>query len=209
MDGVKPFPLVSGGGYGITSSARITRMQPQPTERLRFRPVNPEDAAVLNALNNAPGVMQYLDREPPTFEHLRTQEIPKQERIAAAYPGFGMWLAFQNDPEECIGWFKLEPDHPNLEDAEIGYRLFPEFWGKGLATEGARELLRFAFDDLAVSRCVAVTMSVNRPSRSVMESIGLRYVRTIHEEFEDPLPGTEEGEVEYALTMEEWLLRRA
>jgi len=37
-----------------------------------------------------------------------------------------------------------------------------------------------------------------------MEKAGLAYVRTSHEEFDDPLPGTEHGEVEYALTKAEW-----
>ncbi len=37
-----------------------------------------------------------------------------------------------------------------------------------------------------------------------MEKAGLRYVRTFHLEWDDPIPGTGEGEVEYALTREEW-----
>jgi len=53
-------------------------------------------------------------------------------------------------------------------------------------------------------RVWAQTMAVNSRSRRVMEKAGLAYVRTSHEEFDDPLPGTEHGEVEYALTKAEW-----
>ena len=59
-----------------------------------------------------------------------------------------------------------------------------------------------------VDRVVATTMAVNRRSRAVMERIGLRYERTWVEEFEDPLPGSELGEVQYVVTRTEWLGRR-
>lgn len=184
-------------------------MQPSSTERLTFRSVRSEDAHMLNELNHSPGVMKYLDRTPPTLEEVQTIFIPEQLRNAQEHPGYGLWMTYLESSGECIGWFELEPDNPEQGDAEVGYRLFPAYWGDGLATEGAKELVRYALDDLAANRCVAITMAVNTPSRKVMEKIGLKYVRTFHEEFEDPLPGTEEGEVEYALTREEWLLRRA
>jgi hypothetical protein len=42
-------------------------------------------------------------------------------------------------------------------------------------------------------------MAVNAGSRRVLERAGLRYVRTFHLDWADPLPGAEHGEVEYAL----------
>lgn len=52
----------------------------------------------------------------------------------------------------------------------------------------------------------APTRTAHRPA-GVMRAIGMRYVRTFHEQFEDPLPGTELGEVEYDMTREMWLER--
>ena len=51
-------------------------------------------------------------------------------------------------------------------------------------------------------------MAVNSGSRRVMERAGPRYVRTFHLEWEHPLPGTEHGEVEYAVTRDEWAAAR-
>ena len=82
---------------------------------------------------------------------------------------------------------------------ELGYRLKASAWGRGYATEGARALVRKGFDELGVRRVWAETMAVNRASRRVMEKVGLRYVRTFHVHFDDPLPGAEHGEVEYEL----------
>jgi RimJ/RimL family protein N-acetyltransferase len=65
-------------------------------------------------------------------------------------------------------------------------------------------LVAAGFADPAVHRIWAQTMAVNVGSRRVMEKAGLRFVRVFHMEWDDPLPGTEEGEVEYALERDEW-----
>ncbi|MCO5218761.1 MAG: GNAT family N-acetyltransferase [Thermomicrobiales bacterium] len=179
-------------------------MQPRDTERLTFRPVTMDDAEILHQLNHAPGVMEFLERVPPPIKYLRTKTIPERIRMGVEYPGFGMWVAHLKGTGEFVGRYGLRPNSPHDGDVEIGYRVLPAYWGKGLGSEGALEILRYAFEDLRVERFVAITMAVNIRSRRVMERIGLTYVRTFHEEFEDPLPGTEHGEVEYAMTRAEW-----
>ena len=56
---------------------------------------------------------------------------------------------------------------------EIGWRLAAEFWGQGLATEGARAVLQFGFDELKLAEIVALTVPANRRSRRVMEKLGM------------------------------------
>lgn len=48
-------------------------------------------------------------------------------------------------------------------------------------------------------------MAVNTRSRRVMEKCEMRHVATFHVAFDDPLPGTEHGEVRYAITRSQWL----
>jgi RimJ/RimL family protein N-acetyltransferase len=147
------------------------------------------------------------DGEPLSLPQI---EAGHQRRVANASlaPGLGHWAGFiQGDV--FVGRFALastKADH-NVEQAsqgELGYRLLPAFWRQGLAREGATELVRHGFEDLGLSRISAQTMAINQASRSVMEAVGLRYVRTFHVSFENPIPGTEEGEVEYATTRDEW-----
>lgn len=90
------------------------------------------------------------------------------------------------------------------DDLELGYRLRRAAWGRGYATEGSRALVRKAFTDLGARRVYAETMFVNTRSRRVMEKAGLSFVRVFHEEWDEALPGAEHGEVEYALTRDEW-----
>ncbi len=113
------------------------------------------------------------------------------------YPDLGVFAAFLRETGAFAGWFEIAGDR---SAAELGYRLRKEFWGRGLATEGSRALIAKAFDELGVERVWAQTMAVNTRSRRVMEKSGLTHVRTFFPHFDDPIPGSESGEVEYAIT---------
>lgn len=77
----------------------------------------------------------------------------------------------------------------------------------GLASEGARELLRHGFEDLGLTRIVAETMTVNAGSRATMTAVGKGHVRTFHLDWEEAILGSELGEVEYAISREQRLAR--
>ncbi|SDP67167.1 GNAT family N-acetyltransferase [Lentzea jiangxiensis] len=156
------------------------------TERLILRPARASDAGALTALHADPEVMRFLDPA-PVGNHLR--------------PGFH--LAFEKATGEFVGWFEFRG---TTDVVELGYRLHRAFWGLGYATEGSSALITRGFTAGGVRRVVATTMFVNAGSRRVLQKCGLRHVRTFHVEFPDPLPGSEYGEVEYALTREEWQL---
>ena len=73
------------------------------------------------------------------------------------------------------------------------------------STIDTTSMIAVAFTEYGVSRVWAQTMTVNARSRRVMEQCGMRYVRTFHQTWDQPLPGSELGEVEYAITREQWL----
>ena len=58
-----------------------------------------------------------------------------------------------------------------------------------------------------LTRIFAETMAVNVASRATMASVGLTHVRTFHMEVDEPLPGSDLGEVEYAISVEQWRAR--
>ncbi len=61
---------------------------------------------------------------------------------------------------------------------------------QGLASEGSRELIRHGFEDLGLHRIFAQTMTVNAASRVTMASLGMQFVRSVHEYYEDPAAST-------------------
>lgn len=113
-------------------------------------------------------------------------------------------------PAPSSVWFHLRPPAKGKPDEpELGYRLRRSAWGRGYASEGSLALVDLAFTDLGASRVYAETMAVNRASRRVMEKTGLRFVRLFHADWPVRIPGDEEGDVEYAITREEWTRDRS
>ncbi|MEN3362536.1 MAG: hypothetical protein V7637_6518 [Mycobacteriales bacterium] len=133
--------------------------------------------------------------------------------VAARVAGLGFWAGLVDGA--FVGWWILEPPEradqgPVAGQAELGYRLLRRYWRQGLASEGARELIRHGFEDLGLARIFAETMAVNTASRATMAAVGMRHVRTFHPDWgDDPIPGTDLGEVEYAITRPEWLAKQA
>jgi ribosomal-protein-alanine N-acetyltransferase len=68
---------------------------------------------------------------------------------------------------------------------EIGWRLGRAYWGRGLASEAAARVLRFAFAEADLDALVATTSVGNARSRAVMERLGMR--RDPGGDFEHPL----------------------
>ncbi len=182
------------------------------TRRLTLVPLADDHLDHEVELDSDPEVMRYLGNG--TARSRAEVERLHRNRIAAAtlVPGLGFWAGFQSG--QFVGWWILEPPEraeqgPVEGQAELGYRLLRRYWRQGLASEGARELVRHGFEDLRLDRIFAETMAVNEASRATMASIGLRYLRTFFADWDEPIPGAEHGEVEYAITRQEWLGQRA
>ncbi|WP_240627628.1 GNAT family N-acetyltransferase [Streptomyces scopuliridis] len=99
-----------------------------------------------------------------------------------------------------------EPDdqEPVEGQAELGYWLLRRYWRQGLASEGSRELVRYGFEDLGLTRIFAMTAAANNASRATMAAGRLQCVRTFHADPGDWPPGTDLRAVEYAITREQW-----
>ena len=170
------------------------------TERLRLRTLTPDDEVALLALHSDPDVMRHLG--PPATE----VDMSFYTDVYDRHPGFGYWAAIEKSTGAFLGWFLFRPprEDPPPGTIELGYRLHTAAWGRGFASEGARALIDKGFAELGVDRVVADTMTVNTGSRRVMEKAGLRFVRSFRYPGSELLPGGEHGDVEYALTREEW-----
>ncbi|MEF2279773.1 GNAT family N-acetyltransferase [Deinococcus sp. YIM 134068] len=176
------------------------------TARLSLRRFTPADEDDLWKLNSDPAVMRFLNGGRPISRETVKEELARL--IAEDGSRSGRWAAEDRETGGCLGWFALRP-LPDAEPGtlELGYRLKRSAWGQGYATEGARALVRRAFTELDAERVVACTMTVNVASRRVMERAGLRYVRTFFQDWPDVIEGSEQGDVEYALSREEWAER--
>jgi RimJ/RimL family protein N-acetyltransferase len=160
------------------------------TERLVLRPWRPgEDLDALASLNADPRVMRWIAPFRPLS---RAESAALLERIVAHWTehGYGLWAvspraAAGDAPAgraapaaaECIGFAGLAVPAflpAVLPAVEVGWRLLPAWWGRGLATEAARAAVAHAFGPLGLARVVSVVDPGNAASLRVVEKLGMR-----------------------------------
>ena len=167
------------------------------TERLRLEPITDGHTDDLVALCADPEVMRFITGRALTRDEVVEEWMPRWTR---EWPrGLGYWAAFAGSG--FVGRLALRPE--GADAAELGWRLAKSAWGNGYATEGAAALLELA-RRRGLVRVWAETMVANVASRRVMERLGMTYERTYVGEWDQPLPGWEQGEVVYAVDATTW-----
>jgi RimJ/RimL family protein N-acetyltransferase len=155
----------------------LTKTLQLETPRLLLRSWQESDRAPFAAMNADPVVMHYF-ASPLTRE--QSDEAVGRYLAAIDREGFGFLAAILRDTGAFAGIIGLQTMRdvvPNLTQpaVEIGWRLTQAAQGKGLATEGARAVVDFAFRRLTLNEVVAVTALPNTASRRVMEKLNMSY----------------------------------
>jgi RimJ/RimL family protein N-acetyltransferase len=154
------------------------------TPRLRLRAFREDERARFADLNADPDVGVWLggvlSREQSDAAFDRTCEH-------IAEHGFGLWAIERKADGVMIGQAGLDEvpgDLPPAPAVEMSWRLFPDAWGRGYASEAAAAALAWGLANLKDARIVAFTTRTNRRSEGVMRRIGL--VRSPSLDFEHP-----------------------
>lgn len=152
---------------------------PLETKRLYIRPFRREDADELHEIFGDSRVMERIPGGPsPTLQETKgrlAKIIKHQEKN-----GFSLWALIDQEKGNLIGNCGLILVEGRGPDVELSYDIAYEFWGRGFATEAARECLRFGFENLKLDRIIALTYFDHIASRRVMEKIGMVYEKTGH-----------------------------
>jgi RimJ/RimL family protein N-acetyltransferase len=114
--------------------------------------------------------------------------------------------AIDTETGRQIGEFMLRLKSADSRQGEIGWSMHPDVHGRGLATEGAAEVLRLGFDELGLHRIEAGADSRNTPSIRVMEKLGMRREALFVEN--ECFKGEWAGDVIYAILESEWRANR-
>ena len=144
------------------------------TSRLKLNVFSQSHLSELVRLNADPEVMRYFPATLNSEESAALlQRIIEHQRIN----GYSLFALHLKESSAFVGWCGLMkvPFSTHFTPAvEIGWRLHKSFWGKGLAPEAAKAVLRFGFLDLGLSEIVSFTAELNQPSLRVMQKIGMQ-----------------------------------
>jgi RimJ/RimL family protein N-acetyltransferase len=152
------------------------------TQRLRLEPFGERHLDGLNAMNRLPEVMRFLGGQPETQDQTASV-ITRVQRCWAAW-GTSWWAFIETSSGQvagagCIQYLRRDAVAPeDLESLvgkplEIGWRLHPDFWRQGLASEAARGMAAFAFERFPIPELLAVRHPDNVESGRVMDRLGM------------------------------------
>ena len=176
------------------------------TERLILRKWREGDREPFARMNCDPVVMEHF---PALLSRQESDALVDRAEAHLEQHGYGPWAAELRESQEFIGYVGLVI--PSFEASftpcvEIGWRLAKEHWGKGLATEGARALVRHGFEIQRLLELVSFTVPANLRSRRLMEKLGM--TRDPRDDFDHP--SISEGHplrrhVLYRIRRDEWM----
>jgi [ribosomal protein S5]-alanine N-acetyltransferase len=150
------------------------------TRRIRLREIVPTDAPDVFAFRRDPEEQRYND--PPLAHPDEADALI--ERLAREYREHGAvrWgLALDDDV--VVGLFGFNSWDTTNRRASIGYDLKRSLWGRGLATEAMRSILRFGFEEMELNRVEAHTDAANVRSIRMLRRLGFWREGTFHDHF--------------------------
>ncbi len=142
------------------------------TPRCWLRHFVPEDLETMVALMANPDFMRFTSG---VFSREETAAFLLDRVIAPARAGlpsqFALILRAESRLIGYCGFFRQVVDDEN--EIEIGYRLHPDYWNRGLATEAAQAVRDYAFAVLQLDRVISLIHPDNHASRRVTEKNGM------------------------------------
>ncbi len=171
--------LGPGGGTARGQGAAVLT-----TPRLVLRPFEDADRQPFFDLNTHPLVVESLGSAPSRAESDAFVDRIGEEH---AREGWGLWaveVAGGAPFVGMVGLHRMRADLPCAPAVEVGWRLRPDTWGRGYATEAASASVRFGFEQVGLDEILAITTTPNARSQAVMERIGM--VRDPTGDFDHP-----------------------
>jgi RimJ/RimL family protein N-acetyltransferase len=144
------------------------------TDRLILRTWKAEDAEPYYHINQDLKVIEFL---PGPMSMQKVEDFIAAENLQFEKMGYTLWAVEEKEMGKLMGFIGL--NSPEWKShftpcVEIGWRLGSPYWNKGFATEGAKAVLEYGFNQLGLSEIVSFTVPENIASLRVMEKIGMK-----------------------------------
>lgn len=176
-------------------------MNPQPVlegERLRLRPLTIDDVGEVARLAGRREIASTTSSIP----HPYSEELAREWIETRTGNDLGVVYAVTLK-SHCgfVGTIGLRLDPENAQ-AEMGFWIDVDCWGKGYATEAGKLILRLAFEDLQLNRVYARHMARNPASGKVLAKIGMKHEGVLRQAMKKW--GVFEDMVQLAILRQDW-----
>lgn len=149
------------------------------TQRLTLRHLTLDDLDELFALYSDPEIRKYFPDGVKNYEDTK-EELEWFLNGHPEHPKLGLWATIHRETGEFIGRCGLLPwEIDGRLEVEIAYLLDKSFWHLGLATEAANGIMKYAFEELHLSRLICLMDPDNIASQRVAQRVGMTLERKV------------------------------
>jgi RimJ/RimL family protein N-acetyltransferase len=139
-----------------------------------LRPFTDVDRAPFFALNTHPLVVESLGASPSRAESDALVDRFGEEMAREGWAPWAVEVSGGGAPfVGMVGLHRVNPALPCAPAVEVAWRLHPDHWGHGYATEAASAALGYGFGPAGLDEIIAFTTTLNVRSQAVMERIGM------------------------------------
>lgn len=155
-------------------------LQQIETERLFMRPYDITDIPAVQNLANDKAIAETTFIPYPYTVEKVEEWINSHSELIKNGDVYPLAVMLKNE-NQLIGTMTIRIDKVHNK-GELAYWIGKDFWGQGFATEMAKAMLAFGFNELNLNRIWAPVMKKNIASAKVMQKIGLSYEGTLKED---------------------------
>ena len=178
--------------------------KPLITDRLHLRDLTFNDLDKVHYLHSLPETDQYntigIPKNKAATQALMQSWLTQQQTSPDLHY---LWVITNNNTQEFIGLIALNLREQRFRSGEVWYKLLPEHWKKGYATEALKGILQWSFEELNLHRIEAGCATENIASIRVLEKTGMQ--REGKKRKVLPIRGKWVDNYEYAILEEDWL----
>lgn len=143
------------------------------TKHLYLRRFTGADALLIQELNSFPEVVKYV-HEPVMTDLSKAEDVLMNIILPQYERNLGRWAMHQKTDDAFVGWCGLK-FRPELGEIDLGYRLHPNYWGRGYASEAALATLEYGHQQLNLNKITGRAHIENIPSLKILRKIGMQF----------------------------------
>jgi len=144
------------------------------TRRLELEEISIQDLDTVHHLHSLPEVDEFntlgIPKNPDETKNIIQKDIDDQSKSQRSR---FCWKIILKENNKFAGLAGMFLSNDRFKMAEFYYKFFPEFWGRGYATEAAKRLIQFGFEDYNLHRIEAGVATQNLASIKVLEKAGM------------------------------------
>lgn len=172
------------------------------SQRMLLREVVPTDLNQIHHLNLLPEVDRYNTLGLPTDITVTTKIVNDSISQQLLSPRVKYVFYLETTSKDFVGTAGINMGKPKFKNAEFWYKLHPDHWNKGYATEVVQTLLAFCFNELKLHRITAGCATQNTASIKVLEKCG--FIKEAHHRKILPIRGEWVDNYEFAILEEDY-----